>query len=442
MMDDLACPPDNVSPVTDLSRNLTTLRTITVACTPQMPSKILNTETPDSAGSFRLKALTPVSECSSESEAEPSPLTVNLRRRALMGQTNKNNSQDSPLLINRNIRRPLKRPSQELKGKEEPQNLSSPLRKSSSQGYSSSTSDGFAVDEVNLDEDGKNKENVEPPSALTSLLSAPITSEGVLCKKASSSARRNLSFANGDSDTPVKSKRSNDDERSSKRSRTSRCLVEVSANIMEKLPKYYSESNIDREAAEGVIDKQVIETTLPTSGAHKSCALPTITAQTMNDIINGVYDHVINSFQIIDCRYPYEYDGGHIKGALNLYTPDHIIRQFLQKMPEDAEVERESKKKDIVIFHCEFSSERGPKMSQFLRELDRAANVYPKLFYPEVYILQGGYKEFFCEFKEHCQPQEYLKMVDERFVKQLRLYRTESKTFEKKGLTRNQSSRF
>ena len=31
------------------------------------------------------------------------------------------------------------------------------------------------------------------------------------------------------------------------------------------------------------------------------------------DVLSGKYDHVINSFKIIDCRYPYEYSGGHIK---------------------------------------------------------------------------------------------------------------------------------
>lgn len=32
---------------------------------------------------------------------------------------------------------------------------------------------------------------------------------------------------------------------------------------------------------------------------------------------------------------------------------------------------------------------------RFVRERDRAANDYPSLYYPEMYILKGGYKEFF-----------------------------------------------
>lgn len=32
-----------------------------------------------------------------------------------------------------------------------------------------------------------------------------------------------------------------------------------------------------------------------------------------------------------------------------------------------------------------------------MRERDRLSNEYPKLHYPELYILKGGYKEFFLK---------------------------------------------
>ena len=56
-------------------------------------------------------------------------------------------------------------------------------------------------------------------------------------------------------------------------------------------------------------------------------------------------------------------------------------------------------KRIVIIFHCEFSSKRGPRMCRFVRERDRAMNEYPKLYYPELYILKGGYKDFFNDFQ-------------------------------------------
>lgn len=52
-------------------------------------------------------------------------------------------------------------------------------------------------------------------------------------------------------------------------------------------------------------------------------------------------------------------------------------------------------KPHVLIFHCEFSSERGPKLARSLRNHDRGVNVYPHLHYPEIYVLKDGYKEFF-----------------------------------------------
>ena len=42
-----------------------------------------------------------------------------------------------------------------------------------------------------------------------------------------------------------------------------------------------------------------------------------------------------------------------------------------------------------MVFHCEFSSERGPKMYEIFRAMDRNRNSYPKLTWPEIYLLKG-----------------------------------------------------
>ena len=59
-------------------------------------------------------------------------------------------------------------------------------------------------------------------------------------------------------------------------------------------------------------------------------------------------------------RYPYEYEGGHIKGAENIYTQQQILSllpETKQKPPAQDENNRQ-----ILIFHCEFSSERAPNL--------------------------------------------------------------------------------
>ena len=75
---------------------------------------------------------------------------------------------------------------------------------------------------------------------------------------------------------------------------------------------------------------------------------------------------------VVLCSYPYEYDGGHIKGAKNVYTKEQIFKEFVDiKQPKQdtdtGEAERGNEKlldgkRNILIFHCEFSSERGPNL--------------------------------------------------------------------------------
>lgn len=89
---------------------------------------------------------------------------------------------------------------------------------------------------------------------------------------------------------------------------------------------------------------------------------------------------------IVDARYPYEYKGGHIKSAINIYTADMLVKHFYDENKEN------QTSTQTIIFHCEFSSERAPALLRCLRRLDRAKNCYPQLDFPEIYLLKGGYK--------------------------------------------------
>ncbi|KYO24142.1 M-phase inducer phosphatase 3 isoform B [Alligator mississippiensis] len=179
----------------------------------------------------------------------------------------------------------------------------------------------------------------------------------------------------------------------------------------------------------------------------KVYALPTVTGrhqdlryiipETVAALLFGQFQSLIEMFYIIDCRYPYEYLGGHIKGALNLHRQEDLFELFLKRplfpsMPQ---------KRIVLVFHCEFSSERGPKMCRYLREEDRAMNEYPALHYPEMYVLKGGYKEFFPEYKELCEPQSYCPMHHQDFKTELLKFRTKSKSWAGERKRRDQITR-
>lgn len=153
--------------------------------------------------------------------------------------------------------------------------------------------------------------------------------------------------------------------------------------------------------------------------------LHTITTQTLSDLLQGVYKDTVQSFRIIDCRYPYEYAGGHIKGAENIFTEEGILHLLHQKKSHT------ENGRSILIFHCEFSSERGPRKCRFLRNKDRQLNKdkYPNLNHPEVYLLHGGYKAFYQNYKELCEPPSYVPMLHKEHANDLRVFRKKSKSW-------------
>ncbi|XP_049729697.1 M-phase inducer phosphatase 3 isoform X1 [Elephas maximus indicus] len=176
----------------------------------------------------------------------------------------------------------------------------------------------------------------------------------------------------------------------------------------------------------------------------KVCALPTVSGrhqdlryinpETVAALLWGKFQGLIEKFYIIDCRYPYEYLGGHIQGALNLYSQEELHNFFLKKPIVPLDIQ----KRIIIVFHCEFSSERGPRMCRFLREEDRALNQYPALYYPELYILKGGYRDFFPEYMELCEPQSYCPMHHQDHKAELLKCRSQSKAWEGERQLREQ----
>ncbi|KZC06005.1 M-phase inducer phosphatase [Dufourea novaeangliae] len=179
-----------------------------------------------------------------------------------------------------------------------------------------------------------------------------------------------------------------------------------------------------------------------TGDFSKSCVLPlatghhedlkSISVDTLAALIRGEFHDRIGSFKIVDCRYPYEFDAGHIQGALNLYSKDLIERILLDPLTNTPEIQPDTNKRNILVFHCEFSWERGPNLSRFLRNLDRQRNKehYPALYYPEVYLLHGGYEQFYKEQKGLCSPQGYRPMRHPDHEADLKQFRSKSKSWQ------------
>lgn len=135
---------------------------------------------------------------------------------------------------------------------------------------------------------------------------------------------------------------------------------------------------------------------------NQADSLPRIDKSVLLDLIQGKYNDQFDQVMIIDCRFEYEYDGGHIHGAVNCTDKEHLVSQlFNSPRPRTA-----------LVLHCEYSAHRAPIVARHIRHSDRSFNVnqYPLLSYPDLYVLEGGYSSFFADHRSFCFPQSYVEM--------------------------------
>jgi len=211
---------------------------------------------------------------------------------------------------------------------------------------------------------------------------------------------------------------------------------------MEMMPKLFIEE---------IYEDSVLEET------KKSKPFNLISKETLAEMLQKNQD---NDLLIVDCRYAFEFQGkksilkslklflnllgGHIKNAVNINNdPFRLMELFFfgsegnnietettisqndlktmdyseEKLTDNltlsktssllvsptkeiveklSEMEFSFSKKKKIIFHCEFSQSRGPKMYNLLRSFDREINFknYPKLTFPDIHLLEGGYSLF------------------------------------------------
>lgn len=160
---------------------------------------------------------------------------------------------------------------------------------------------------------------------------------------------------------------------------------------------------------------------------------------------------------IVDARYPFEYKGGHLKGAMNVpCTTQDSWQGALKKMFFDA---REDGHRIGIVFHCEFSQARAPTELKWFRKHDRMlpGNVYPNLSFPYVMKLEGGFKRFSLEYPPPTYPSvysvcpiayprrsvaKYIPERDEKFVTERRTLRRENTKDKEKNKKKRKSPGF
>lgn len=164
-------------------------------------------------------------------------------------------------------------------------------------------------------------------------------------------------------------------------------------------------------------------------------SLPRISQDTMVDILNSKYSTDYDRILIVDCRFEYEYDGGHIEHAVNFNDKQQLTHELFSNAASP-------QPSTLLILHCEYSVHRAPLTAKHIRNHDRNVNAahYPRLSYPDLYILDGGYSKFFANHRSKCFPQNYVEMNDERH--ELACERGMAKVKQRQKLFRHQTFAF
>ncbi|TWU74533.1 cell division cycle- protein [Metarhizium rileyi] len=221
--------------------------------------------------------------------------------------------------------------------------------------------------------------------------------------------------------------------RNRKQVRRSLSMFEHPADIMK--PKA-DEEEAHTSSLKSVMDiEEVHEPVLPHFLLEDPIdSIPRIARETLLDVLDGKFAEHFDQKMVIDCRFEYEYDGGHIEGAVNHNDKELLATQLFQTPITG---------RTLLIFHCEYSAHRAPLMARHVRSHDRTVNAehYPKLTYPEVYILDGGYSGFFAEHRGRCYPPDYVEMSDEKHQRTCEREMSRLKAT-RKGLGRSQTFAF
>jgi M-phase inducer tyrosine phosphatase len=94
--------------------------------------------------------------------------------------------------------------------------------------------------------------------------------------------------------------------------------------------------------------------------ADSQDSLPRITQDTMVLVLSGTYSHMYDEIKVIDCRFEYEFNGGHITGAKNYNDKELLGRELFA--PTARALMLPTHKHTLIVLHCEYSVHRAPLM--------------------------------------------------------------------------------
>ena len=100
--------------------------------------------------------------------------------------------------------------------------------------------------------------------------------------------------------------------------------------------------------------------------------LARITPQTMDELLSGKYAGKMKRYHVLDCRFDYEYAGGHIDGAIHVKSNEALDELLLidgaglhadgSPLPTPSRSGELEGEQVVLVFHCEFSAKRAPTL--------------------------------------------------------------------------------
>lgn len=134
-------------------------------------------------------------------------------------------------------------------------------------------------------------------------------------------------------------------------------------------------------------------------------SIPRISAHTVHRVLTS---EIQCNYLLVDCRYGYEYEGGHIVGAINCPPSEKLVLMDWLFDPDHGIIRRGPL---VLVMHCEFSQCRAPRMATDVFRQYISLGLHTGF---EVYVMKGGYSDFYRHYPQWCDPVGYVPMHDHR----------------------------